>query len=349
MVLTVKGFWKCLTVLLISAAALFASPALACTVSGTVTNNVGPYSPAAVKAGAVPAISNQAGLSCGTAVLVLLGGSYIRATFTSANNFLLKPSSGANISYTASADSNAAVPITQGATVDYMQNNLLNLLGLLGGSNAALPFFIKPSSATLVAAGTYSDVITINWSWRLCSGVYVANVCTLGTLDQGTGQSVITVNLTVAPQNMTMVMSTTTTWDTLNSTTNPKALPGSKRRSSVLLTNPDIVPLDSNTVSVVVPTPAGTYIALDGDGSSGGAAIQFTQGNPTSNLTFTYTSPSSTSDNVEFSSDGGSSWAYVPVAGDATSQSAVTHVRLKPQGVMAAGSSFTVSLPYAVK
>jgi hypothetical protein len=348
MVLTDKGFWKWLTALLLGIAALLASPASACTVTGTVTNNVGPYSPAAVKAGAVPAISNQAGLSCGTAVLVLLGGSYIRATVNSANNFLLKPASGANISYTASADSAATVPITQGATVDYMQNNLLNLLGLLGGSNAALPFFIKPSSTTLVTAGTYSDVITINWSWRLCSGVYVAGVCTLGTLDQGTGQSVITVNLTLAPQNMTMVMSTATTWDMLN-TTNPKALPGSKRRSSVVLTNPDIVPLDSNTVSVVVPTPAGTYIALDGDGSSGGAAIEFTQGTPSSGLTFTYTSPSSTSDNVEFSSDGGSTWIYAPVSGNVASQSAVTHVRLKPQGIMAAGSNFSVSLPYAVK
>lgn len=349
MVLTGKGFWRCVTALLIGIAALAASSASACTVSGTVTNNEGPYSPAAVKAGAVPAISNQAGLSCGTAVLVLLGGSYIRATFSSANNFLLKPSSGANVSYTASADSAATVPITQGATVDYMQNNLLNLLGLLGGSNAALPFFIKPSSATLVAAGTYSDVITINWSWRLCSGVYVAGACTLGTLDQGTGQSIITVNLTVAPQNMTMVMSTATTWDSYNTTTNPKALPGSKRRSSVVLTNPDIVPLDSNTVFVIVPTPAGTYIALDGDGSSGGAAIQFAQGNPASGLTFTYTSPSSTGDNVEFSSDGGSSWGYTPLSGDVASQSAVTHIRLKPQGVMAAGSSFSVSLSYAVK
>ena len=42
-------------------------------------------------------------------------------------------------------------------------------------------------------------------------------------------------------------------------------------------------------------------------------------------------------------------WTYPPVAGNAASESAVTHVRIRPQGTMAKQSSFSVSLPYLLK
>ena len=51
-------------------------------------------------------------------------------------------------------------------------------------------------------------------------------------------------------------------------------------------------------------------------------------------------------DDVEFSSDNGSSWLFLPTAG---TQGQVTHVRLKPRGAMAAGSNFKLSLAYKVK
>lgn len=327
--------------------ACMSQAAFACTVTGTTTSNIGPYSPGAIRAGAVPAISNFAGLNCPTAVLVLLSDNNIKAKFTSQNG--LKLISGANtINYVASADPNGTITFSQGSTVDYMQNNLLNLLGLLGGSSANLPIFVKPSSAVTVPVGTYSDVITIDWSWKMCTGIGALGAC-IGTLDQGTGQSKITVNLTVAANNLTMTVSTTTTWDPINTTTNPKALPLSKRRSSYALYNPDIVAVDQNVLAVVIPTPGGLSVALDGDGASGGSAITLTEGSPASGVTLTYTSPSSTSDGVDFSSDGGTTWTYYPTAGNAVSQAAVTHVRIRPTGSMAAGSRFSVSIPYSVR
>ncbi|MFT4076659.1 MAG: hypothetical protein QM647_14140 [Asticcacaulis sp.] len=325
-------------------------PALACTTTASRTNTVGPYSPAAVKAGKVPAISNLAGINCPTTVLVLLSNNYIRATFSSQNNFLLKPASGTDsISYTASIDSNGTYPITQGATIDYMQNNVLNLLGLLGGSSADLPFYIKPTSTSLVAGNTYTDLISVTWDWYLCT-INLAGAC-IGTVDKSTTPvtTQIRINLTVTPNPPVVVSTSTVTWDPINNTSNPKSIPGSKRRLAAVVSNPDIVALDTNTVVVRLPTPSGLMIAPDGDGTNLGSVIQVTQGSTATGLTLNYVSPSSTTDDVDFSSDNGTTWTYVPDTASDTSKAAVTDIRLRFQGSMAASSSLTVTVPYSIK
>jgi hypothetical protein len=337
--------------LLALAAILFAAavalPAGACTLSASVTTTLTSQSPAAVRAGAVPSLQSRGGLNCDPAVLTLLGGNYIQAKFTSVNGFKLL--SGANaIPYTASADSAGTVPFTQLGTVDYMQNNLLNLLGLLGGSSADLPFFIKPASATLPPAGTYTERVKIKWTWYLCPGLGVGGLC-VGTVDQGNATATIDLTLVVAAKNVTLTLSSTTTWDPANTTSNPKSLPGSRRRLSAAVANPDIVAVDAGTLSVVLPTPARMQVALDGDGASGTAAIAFTEGSPASGIAFRYGGPGDLSDDVQFSADNGASWGYVPVAGNAASQAAVTHLRIRPRLAMAKSSAFSLSVAYQVR
>lgn len=331
-------------------AMICAFPAEACTVSPSVTTDLGTFSPSAVKAKAVPAVKSRAGLQCGFALLKLLGTDNVKATFNSANAFKLVRSGGGSIVYKASADEAGTVMATQGATIDYMQNNLLNLLGLLGNSSADLPFYIKPDDASFPPVGVYKDKITITWSWSICTGgIGLFGLCALGGSDSGTGTSVIDATLTVTPRNATMTTTSTTTWDPVNTTNNPKALPGSRRSVAVAFTNPDIVALDGGPVELIVPTPSGTLIALDGDGASSGAAIKLIDGSPASSMTTRYTAPSDTGDDVEFFSDNGQSWTYIPAAGDIASESAVTHVRVTARGTMAAGSSFSVRVPYLVK
>ena len=139
------------------------------------------------------------------------------------------------------------------------------------------------------------------------------------------------------------------TWDPVSGTSNPRAIPGSKRRIIVSITNPDIVATELNALEALLPTPGGMVIALDGDGSGSGNVVQSSEGNPASGVTFGYGGPSSTSDQVDFSSDGGNSWAYYPSAGVPASQAAVTTVRFRPQGTMAPASSYTINLPYSLK
>ncbi len=342
----------CFRQIAIIAAALLAcvaaTPASACTVSATLTDNIGPYSPLAVKAGGVPPIYAKGGLNCTASVLVLLGGNYINAKFVSQNG--MKLLNGANtITYTASADAAATVPIANNATVDYMQNNLLNVLGLLGPSSGDFPVYIKPSSAALLPEGVYTDKITITWNWYICQGLNAVLVC-VGTPDVGIAvKTVIDVKLAVTAKTITISTAYATTWDAVNGTHYPKTLPGARQRIATTVTNPDSIAIDSNTVQLNLAVPPRASIALDGDKSGNSDFIRFTEGTTPSKVTITYTSPGSATDDVDFSSDGGSSWTYTPVAGSPSSQAAVTNIRLRPRGAMFPTSSFVVSYPTEVK
>lgn len=338
---------RLITLIAAGIAYLGATPAAACTLQTSITAALGTYSPAAVAAAAVPALQSRSGLSCDGQLLNLLGGAYIRATFTSQNALKLVEQDGTTkIGYILSADPGGTVRATQGATIDYMQNNLLNLLGLLGSSVADLPFYLKPSSATLPPPGIYRDKVTIGWSWFQCpGGIFVLGQC-VGKDDSGTGTSVVDVTLIVTPIDAIVTMTSAVTWDPINATRNPKALPGSRRRVTVAVQNQDIVPLGSGSLNIVLPTPTGVIVALDGDGASSGAAIKMNDGNPSSALTLRYGGPADLSDDVDFSADNGQSWAFAPVAGDLASQKNVTHVRVRPQGAMAKQSSLAISIPY---
>ncbi|WP_375395011.1 hypothetical protein [uncultured Sphingomonas sp.] len=155
--------------------------------------------------------------------------------------------------------------------------------------------------------------------------------------------------LAVPPQQTTMLVATTTTWDAISGTTDPQ---GDPRQPPPCLDhdrNPDTVALDLGTLAVVLPVANRTIVAPDGDGTGSGTVVQTTDGSPASGLTVSNVSSSSTTDNVDFSSDGGATWTYIPTADDTASESAVTHIRIRPQGSMAAGSSFKISIPFLVK
>lgn len=326
-----------------------APAAQACTATTAVTSNLGSYSPPAAAAGAIPALRSDAGLSCVPSVIVLLGMNYINATFSSANVLKLKRDGGTEtIAYTASADPGRTVPFVQNTTVDYMQNNLLDLLGLLNASTANFPFYVKPTAGASPPIGTYRDVVTIKWNWYLCQGISAIFLC-IGTPNKGTATTIITVTMDVAAKGITVSTNSVTTWDPLNGTVYPKALPGSRRRTTIGVTNPDIVPLTSNSLMLNLPIERTQRLALDGDGTLFSPVFGFSEGSPASALSFAYQSPGSTTDDVEFSNDNGASWVFAPVAGDTVSQAAVTNIRLKPKGAMAPGSSFSVSVPLMVK
>src|SRR6478736_3671510 len=94
--------------------------------------------------------------------------------------------------------------------------------------------------------------------------------------------------------------------------------------------------LDSNSVVVSDPIPPNTALFVGNLGGSPAGPVSFIDS--ASTLTMAYTSLSSTTDDVDFSSDGGASWGYVPVPDAAGYDAAVTNLRVRPRGRMAAWS-----------
>lgn len=133
--------------------------------------------------------------------------------------------------------------------------------------------------------------------------------------------------------------------DPVNNLINPKQIPGGVTTYTITATSPAEYATTSGTVIVSDATPANTDLVLT-DIVAGQGPASFAPG--TSGLTYTYANLASAADNLEFSSNGGTSWTYTPVPVGGIDP-LVTNVRLRPTGAMAASTSFTVTLRYRVR
>ncbi|MBE1528596.1 hypothetical protein GGC65_003052 [Sphingopyxis sp. OAS728] len=134
--------------------------------------------------------------------------------------------------------------------------------------------------------------------------------------------------------------------DPVNGTTNAKMIPGGFADYSLIVTAPASTSPTNNSVIVTDAIPANLSLFV-GTYAPGPGPVRFTAGS--SALTYGFTSLASTADDLEFSNNGGASWTYVPTADANGVDAAVTHVRVRPKGSMAPGSSFTINLRALVK
>jgi hypothetical protein len=135
--------------------------------------------------------------------------------------------------------------------------------------------------------------------------------------------------------------------DPLNGTTNPKLIPGGIAEYTIVATSPAAYTVSNNTIVLTDATPANAELIVANIGGAGSGPAAFAAGS--SGLTYSFTSLASTTDNIDFSNNSGASWTYTPVADANGADPAVTNVRLRPQGTMAASSSATFRLRYRIK
>jgi hypothetical protein len=62
--------------------------------------------------------------------------------------------------------------------------------------------------------------------------------------------------------------------------------------------------------------------------------VAFVNGATSSALTWTFTALNSSTDDLDFSNDGGVTWTYVPTADAQGCDVAVTDIRMRPKGTM---------------
>jgi parallel beta-helix repeat protein len=167
------------------------------------------------------------------------------------------------------------------------------------------------------------------------SGVSIGSVLTsTGTLGGQTSELGGNVTVTSGP-NLTYLKSVAVFSDPLNNMTNPKSIPGAMQVYTLRVTNQGTGSVDSNTVALVDAIPANTALFVQDLGVPGSGPVAFTDGTPASALTYTFAGLGNAADDLEFSNNGGTSWAYTPVANANGCDPAVTHMRVKPKGTMA--------------
>ena len=180
---------------MVLAVIVFAAPASAACTVGSGAATFEPGSSYAVRGGTVPAVSASAGLVCNGPIISLVSTNRARARVTSANGFRLLRNED-SIAYTASADPNGTLVFSQGGTIDYFDPSVLSVLGIMNGEDFRPQIYARIVGGANVAAGTYTDTLTVQWDWNVCRGVGLGGACILS--DSGSGVAVITVTIEVS-------------------------------------------------------------------------------------------------------------------------------------------------------
>jgi hypothetical protein len=215
------------------------------------------------------------------------------------------------------------------------------------------------ASFTPASSGRYYDVdvtaLAALWRGGTANNGLIMKLASNNTLATFTSKEWGTASqrpqlvvVTDPPPSFTTSLSHPLVSDPQNGTTNPKAIPGAVLTYSVNIGNTSAGYPDSNSVVVVQSVPPQAMLYVGNFGAPGSGPVAFTQGSPSSGLTYVFTSLASTTDNLAFSNNGGASFGYTPTPDANGYDSAVTHIRVTPQGIFAgaggSGSpSFTLS------
>ncbi|WP_448089803.1 Csu type fimbrial protein [Pseudomonas azerbaijanoccidentalis] len=168
-----------------------------CSVVGTTPVAFGSISSIAVRTSSQASSTLNGGLSCtGSLLSLLTSNDHFYATVTSSKTGLVGPT-GDVIGYTLYANNSTSYPITRGVQFDFARNGIIDALGLLGSVvPKTVPLYLRTTLGSNVAAGVYSETLSIFWSWDYCSGIGIGSICVGRDISSGT--TTLTVTLTVA-------------------------------------------------------------------------------------------------------------------------------------------------------
>ena len=155
----------------------------------------------------VSSVTTNANVNCGAgAGLSLLGNNQITFQLTGATNSngtrgILKRSGDTgsdNVPVRLCTDSACASELTVGGTpFVYGSQTLINLAGLLGSLNFAIPVYLRTVPGQVVAAGTYQVTLNLAVTYRICTSIGVGNIC----LNEQNGSGVIPITVTAILTN----------------------------------------------------------------------------------------------------------------------------------------------------
>jgi len=214
------------------------------------------------------------------------------------------------------------------------------------GATGTITFTGRQDQSYLIAAGgTVKLIYTV--TMPSAAGTYVNSArANFGSASTATASASFTA---VNPAPLTITKNSQAASDPVNGVTNPKMIPGGRAAYTVTVSNPNAFAATADSLVITDPTVANLKLYVSNISGTSGGPVKFTNGATASGLTYTFTSLASTTDDVDFSNNGGSSWTYVPTPDAQGADSTVTHIRIRPKGAMAANSSFSLTFGYVIK
>lgn len=210
---------------------------------------------------------------------------------------------------------NNAAEVLQGTTNLSVGFHSVRILGFEGCCDGGLNVeFRRPGGPWLAMS-----LANLNFVSRRCP-VTTEPVATIGALEPSPCPS------------FNVVRNALTESDPVNTTTNPKAIPGSTVINTVEITNTAAGTADTGSVVITdrIPLDAALQVT-DFDGATSGP-VRFDDGSPVSGLSYIFTSLGSTTDDVAFSNNNGATYNYTPSPDASGVDTTVTHIRIIPSG-----------------
>lgn len=142
-------------------------------------------------------------VDCGAGLLTLLGNDNITVKLTAAtfNSGTTQAALGLGtdrIPLQVCTDASCGSVVTLGgAGVIIPRSTLLDLAGLLNGYRFPIPLYVRQMPGAVVAAGNYTVLLTVTFTYDICTAIGIGNLCVLGNRQQGTLSLPITLNMTV--------------------------------------------------------------------------------------------------------------------------------------------------------
>jgi trimeric autotransporter adhesin len=134
---------------------------------------------------------------------------------------------------------------------------------------------------------------------------------------------------------------------------NPKSIPSAVIDYTTQVANRSVLPLLPDALVVTNPVPQQLILYVGDIAGPGSGPVLFAQGTRSSQLICVFSGIADGSDCLEFSNNNGASFNYQPVPDADGYDAAVTHIRIRPQGLMAPAllqpSSFVLRYRMKVK
>jgi uncharacterized repeat protein (TIGR01451 family)/fimbrial isopeptide formation D2 family protein len=257
---------------------------------------------------------NQATIAPGdTTTYVITVGNTTGNTFTGATAVVLKDPAVTNLTV-----SSVACAAAGGATCPALTSAQM-ITALQAAAGMTLPAL--PNGGTL----TFTVVAAL-------SGNPTGTLTNTVTATVGSNSVSATDSDTIVYPGLVVSKTVAVLNDPVNGVTNPKNIPGAEVLYTVIVTNTGQGKVDADSMQLADPVPANTSLFVGDLGGSPSGPVTYTDSG--SGLTFGFTSLASTTDDVEFSNNNGSTWTYTPVADANGYDATVTNVRMRPKGRM---------------
>jgi len=223
-------------------------------------------------------------------------------------------------------------------TISYYADN--DASGTLTGADTVLADTNgdgRPDSGP-VAPGTSVGVLIV---YDIPAGVGVGDTVSVTTTaisdfrPQVTAQVTDTLEVALAP-DLVVSKEVSVLSDPVNLGVNPLAIPGGVVLYTVTVVNQGPGTVDADTFEVVDAIPVDGCMLLGDIAGPGSGPVRLTDGAPGSTLSYAFVGLADDTDDLEFSSDGGVTFAYDPVIGSDGCDPLITHIRVNPKGVFAA-------------